>query len=96
MTVREVDKLSFLQDWAQWHASHEAALADEHGWLAITSVNWLTTEAQRFTDAPGAWLVGDDRVVVVLDRGEIVAEIRPQDMTVPELTEFLISLQHER
>jgi uncharacterized protein len=70
MTVQEVDKLSFLQDWAQWHAEHEAALADEHGWLAITSVNWLTTEAQRFLDAPGAWLTGADGVIVVLDRGE--------------------------
>jgi uncharacterized protein len=70
MTVQEVDKLSFLQDWAQWHSEHEAALADEHGWLAITSVNWLTTEAQRFTDAPGAWLTGQDGVLVVLDRGE--------------------------
>ena len=70
MTVQEVDKLSFLQEWAQWHAEHEAALADEHGWLAITSVNWLTTEAQRFIDAPGAWLTGQDGVLVVLDRGE--------------------------
>src|SRR6266705_1425162 len=70
MTVQEVDKLSFLQEWAQWHGEHEAALADQHGWLAITSVNWLSAEAQRFTDAPGAWLSGEDRVIVVLDRGE--------------------------
>jgi uncharacterized protein len=70
MTVQEVDKLSFLQEWAQWHAEHEAALADEHGWLAITSVNWLTNEAQRFIDAPGAWLTGQDGVLVVLDRSE--------------------------
>jgi len=34
--------------------------------------------------------------LVVLDRGEIVAEIAPQDMTVAELTEFLIDLQHQR
>ncbi len=34
--------------------------------------------------------------LVVLDRGEIVAEIRPPDMTVAELTEFLIDLQHTR
>ncbi len=31
--------------------------------------------------------------LVVLDRGEIVAEVRPEDMTVPELTEYLIDLQ---
>ena len=32
--------------------------------------------------------------LVVLDRGEIVTEIRPQDMSVPILTEYLIELQH--
>ena len=32
--------------------------------------------------------------LVVLDRGEIVTEIRPQDMSVPVLTEYLIELQH--
>ncbi len=31
--------------------------------------------------------------LVVLDRGEIVADIFPRDMTVPELTEYLIGLQ---
>jgi simple sugar transport system ATP-binding protein len=32
--------------------------------------------------------------LVVMDRGEIVTEMRPQDMTVAELTEYLIELQH--
>ena len=31
--------------------------------------------------------------MVVLDRGEIVADLSPRDMTVPELTEYLINLQ---
>jgi uncharacterized protein len=70
MTVQEADTLSFLQDWDRWHRQHEAHLADEHGFLAITSIRWLTTEAQRFDDAPGAWLTGPDGVTVVLDRGE--------------------------
>ncbi len=34
-----------------------------------------------------------DRLVVI-DRGRIVADIAPRDMTVPELTEYLIDLQH--
>jgi simple sugar transport system ATP-binding protein len=34
--------------------------------------------------------------LVILDRGEIVAEVIPKDMTVAELTEYLIDLQHER
>jgi simple sugar transport system ATP-binding protein len=32
--------------------------------------------------------------LVILDRGSIVAEVRPQEMTVAELTEFMIDLQH--
>jgi simple sugar transport system ATP-binding protein len=35
-----------------------------------------------------------DRLVVI-DRGRIVTEISPKRMTVPELTEYLIDLQHE-
>ena len=33
--------------------------------------------------------------LLVLDRGAVVADISPKDMTVPELTEFLIALQHK-
>jgi simple sugar transport system ATP-binding protein len=34
--------------------------------------------------------------LVVLDRGAIVAEILPRDMSIVELTEYLINLQHGR
>ncbi len=34
--------------------------------------------------------------LVVLDRGEIVAEIKPREMSVADLTEYLISLHEER
>jgi simple sugar transport system ATP-binding protein len=33
--------------------------------------------------------------LIVLDRGAIVAQISPKDMSVTELTEFLIQLQHK-
>jgi simple sugar transport system ATP-binding protein len=33
--------------------------------------------------------------LVVLDRGRVVSEINPKDMKVPELTEYLIALQHQ-
>ena len=32
--------------------------------------------------------------LIVLDRGRIVSEIAPKDMSVTELTEYLIELQH--
>jgi simple sugar transport system ATP-binding protein len=34
--------------------------------------------------------------LVVMDRGEIVADVSPREMTVPELTEYLIDLQQHR
>lgn len=57
-------------EWSQWHAEHEQQLADPHGFLAITSLNFLTDAPQRFPDAPGAWSTGPDGPVVELADGE--------------------------
>ena len=72
MTVQDTttDLAAFTHDWQEWHTGQEARLADPHGFLAITSLNWLSTEPQRLPDAPGAWSSGADGVVVVLDEGE--------------------------
>lgn len=72
MTVQDTttDLAAFTHTWQEWHTGQEARLADPHGFLAITSLNWLSTEPQRFPDAPGAWSSGADGVVVVLDEGE--------------------------
>jgi uncharacterized protein (DUF1684 family) len=51
-TVPAVD--DFTAEWNAWHRRQEARLADPHGFLAITSLNWLTDEPQRFPDAPGS------------------------------------------
>jgi len=67
-TVPAVD--DFAAEWDAWHRRQEARLADPHGFLAITSRNWLTGEPQRFPDAPGEWSTGPDGVVVALAEGE--------------------------
>ncbi|MCO8273216.1 DUF1684 domain-containing protein [Actinoplanes sp. TRM 88003] len=56
--------------WAEWHAEHERTLADPHGFLAITSLNFLDATPRRFPDAPGEWSTGPDGVVVDLAQGE--------------------------
>jgi len=53
MTVQHVEPATFEQEWADWRQRREAALADAHGFLAITSINWLSEELQGFADAPG-------------------------------------------
>ncbi len=58
------------QQWQNWHTEHERQLADPHGFLAITSLNFLTAEPQRFPDAPGTWQTGPAGVVVDLADGE--------------------------
>jgi uncharacterized protein len=70
MTVQDIDRTAFEQDWADWHREHQAALASEHGFLAITSLNWLTAEPQRFPDAPGTWRTGAAGVTVELGDAE--------------------------
>jgi uncharacterized protein (DUF1684 family) len=60
----------FADEWRAWHATHEENRASEHGFLAITSIRWLSAEPQRFDDAPGAWSAGDDGVSVELAEGE--------------------------
>jgi uncharacterized protein (DUF1684 family) len=70
MSVQDINIDTFTVDWQRWHAEHQSALADRHGFLAITSLHWLTADPQRFPDAPGEWSTGEDGVTVVLATGE--------------------------
>jgi uncharacterized protein len=60
----------FSADWDAWHKSHEVRLAAPDGFLAITSINWLTQTPARFPDAPGEWSADDSGVTVDLAPGE--------------------------
>jgi uncharacterized protein len=75
MTVQDVDPATFEQEWEQWRQRHEAALADPHGFLAITAIHWLSDEPQRFEDAPGTWQAGPDGVTVeISDDEELIVD----------------------
>ncbi|MFH8756062.1 DUF1684 domain-containing protein [Streptomyces atroolivaceus] len=70
MTAQVVDHADFVREWEQWHREHEEVLAGPHGFLAITSLRWLSAEPERFEDAPGAWSSTAGGVVVELAEGE--------------------------
>jgi uncharacterized protein (DUF1684 family) len=77
MTVRaeEIDRAAFAEEWRQWHADKERALAGPHGFLAITGQYWLDATPTRFPDAPGAWSSTAEGVVVELaDDEELVLD----------------------
>src|SRR4051794_31375645 len=73
MTVQQtapVTGTAFFAQWDAWHRDHETRRADPHGFLAVTSLHWLTGEPRRFQGVPGVWSSGRRGVVVVLDAGE--------------------------
>ncbi|MFE1318196.1 DUF1684 domain-containing protein [Kitasatospora phosalacinea] len=72
-TQEPIDTAEFTREWEEWHAASQRALADPHGFLAVSSLNWLDAEPTRFPDAPGAWWTGPDGVWVELDEGEELA-----------------------
>jgi uncharacterized protein len=53
-----------------WHKQHEDRFAAPDGFLAITSINWLTATPTRFPDAPGEWAADGDGISVLLAPGE--------------------------
>jgi uncharacterized protein (DUF1684 family) len=54
-TMQQTDAEQFTRQWREWHTQHEARIGDRHGFLAVTSINWLGETPQRFEDAPGEW-----------------------------------------
>ena len=71
-TIPQTDIEQFTEQWRDWHAQHEARIGDRHGFLAVTSINWLTDTPQRFPDAPGEWYTDATGVHVTLADGETI------------------------
>ncbi len=72
--------------------------------LAVAEVRKVLDFVRRIRDSGRACIYIEHNLahvhevadrLVVLDRGQIVSEIRPKDMSVMELTEYLIELQHK-
>lgn len=74
MTATVTTGARFASEWADWHRAHEQRRADRHGFLAITSLHWLTADPQRFDDAPGEWATGPDGVVVDLGDEQVTID----------------------
>ncbi|MEQ6903483.1 DUF1684 domain-containing protein [Nocardioides sp. YIM 152588] len=60
----------FLDRWQAFRDAREARLRDQHGYLSITALHWLTDEPQRLDGVPGAWWQEGDAVRVRLSPGE--------------------------
>ncbi|MDW5328914.1 DUF1684 domain-containing protein [Plantactinospora sp. KLBMP9567] len=45
----------FVKEWRSWRAGWEQFLSQPHGWLAVTSLNWVDTTPREYTGQPGLW-----------------------------------------
>lgn len=64
--------------WRHWHRQREAELAASHGWLTLTSFQWLDPDLAPLEELPGLWqsdgvtatvtAVAADRLHLVDDR----------------------------
>ncbi|HEY3883427.1 MAG TPA: DUF1684 domain-containing protein [Trebonia sp.] len=76
MTVQHTEVTSgtngtgFAAEWERWHHQHEERLNAPDGFLAITSIHWLSPDPARFADAPGLWSADDSGITVELDETE--------------------------
>jgi uncharacterized protein (DUF1684 family) len=71
--VTAVEQDRFTTGWQEWHTERERVLAEPHGWLAITGLQWLTGTPQRFDGIPGSWHEEDGAAVVTVSPGEELA-----------------------
>jgi uncharacterized protein (DUF1684 family) len=45
----------FVHRWQQWRVARERVLVDPRGWLALTSLDWLSDEPTGYAGVPGLW-----------------------------------------
>lgn len=88
-TIETEDQVDdFQQAWLDWHRGQETAIGAPHGFLAVTTLNWLTEVPQRFADAPGEWWADAEGVHVTLNVGEDREEIVVDGRTVTGRHDF--------
>lgn len=55
------------QEWADWRGRRLASLHAAHGWLTLTSYEWVPAESSRLESVPGLWSVRDGAVLISPD-----------------------------
>lgn len=52
-TAAELDRLT--QRWERFRTGRNTSLADDHGWLTLTSFHWLPSSPTTLAGVPGLW-----------------------------------------
>lgn len=55
MTVQTPETTRLTERWDRFRAGRATALASDHGWLTLTSFQWLPSEPSALEGIPGLW-----------------------------------------
>lgn len=62
----------FVKEWRSWRASWEQFLSQPHGWLAVTSLNWVDATPREYPGQPGLWWQ-DGNILYVDPQGQTMS-----------------------
>lgn len=65
-------RMTAEESWNEWRNRRNSTLADEHGWLSLVSLTWITPEPANLPDFPGLWHVVDGTVRAAFSSGDSV------------------------
>ncbi|KAB1657337.1 DUF1684 domain-containing protein [Pseudoclavibacter chungangensis] len=74
-TTAPTDGAAFALAWGEWHDEHERRRADPHGFLAVTTIEFLDAEPRRVEGVPGLWSTSEAGPVVELDADDEPLEL---------------------
>ncbi len=75
--------------WNRFRENHNASLAAEHGWLSLTSLQWLQAEPAPLELFPGLWSADDDGATLRAEASDGLTLFGPGAPAVGTLTATL-------
>ncbi|WP_347109681.1 DUF1684 domain-containing protein [Paenarthrobacter sp. S56] len=81
-----------LARWERFRAGRNSALASDHGWLTLTSFQWLESEPSAVELAPGLWSSDGTTATLTASAGDGLTFVATGEPAVGTFTE---SLQNE-
>ncbi|BBE24181.1 hypothetical protein MN0502_30640 [Arthrobacter sp. MN05-02] len=61
--------------WMRFREARNTALAEEHGWLALTSFQWLGAEPSSVEQVPGLWSATHDGASLTASAADALTEL---------------------
>ncbi|PQZ92931.1 hypothetical protein CQ018_10710 [Arthrobacter sp. MYb227] len=85
MSTQTTKRDRLTQRWERFRTNRNEALAEAHGWLTLTSFQWLPETPTAFDNIPGLWSVSEGKAVLSAsaeDSLSLITDASPVDGTI--------------